>query len=107
MTNITILKYAEYITGFTVEGHANYKESGSDIICAGISTITQSTLIGLEYINADMKSGTGNGYAYCKLDKAYYRDSRAQILMKTLELTAKQMVIDYTEYMSVKDKEEN
>ena len=31
-----------YTHGFTVEGHAEYAEHGADIVCAGVSALTQS-----------------------------------------------------------------
>jgi uncharacterized protein YsxB (DUF464 family) len=34
--------------GFSCTGHAKYREQGYDIVCAGISTLTQTTIIALE-----------------------------------------------------------
>ncbi|NLJ34195.1 MAG: ribosomal-processing cysteine protease Prp [Firmicutes bacterium] len=36
------------IEGFRVEGHAGYGYRGNDIVCAGVSVLTQGALIGLE-----------------------------------------------------------
>ena len=38
------------LTGYRAEGHAGYAESGSDIVCAAISALTQSTLNGLKSV---------------------------------------------------------
>ncbi|MBQ9855288.1 MAG: ribosomal-processing cysteine protease Prp, partial [Clostridia bacterium] len=35
------------IWGFEASGHAGYAESGSDIVCAAISALTQATAGGL------------------------------------------------------------
>ncbi len=37
------------ITVISVSGHANYSNDGNDIVCAAISTITQSLLQTLKY----------------------------------------------------------
>ncbi len=50
------------ITGFRVEGHALFAESGKDIVCAGVSAVTVGTvnaaeaLLGVE-LSANMESG--------------------------------------------------
>lgn len=49
MITITITyDNAESITGFTIDGHAEWAEPGSDIVCAAVSAISQTALLGLE-----------------------------------------------------------
>lgn len=36
------------ITGFSVTGHANTAPHGEDIVCAGISALTQTAILGLQ-----------------------------------------------------------
>jgi uncharacterized protein YsxB (DUF464 family) len=46
--------------GLVIEGHANYAEHGRDIVCASVSAIAQTALIGLDMyapIEATMNSG--------------------------------------------------
>ena len=38
------------LTGYRAEGHAGYAESGSDIVCAAVSALTQSTMNGLRSV---------------------------------------------------------
>ncbi len=38
MITVKLLKKGEIITGFDVSGHSGYSESGSDIICAAVSS---------------------------------------------------------------------
>ena len=40
-------------TGLTVDGHANYAESGKDIICAAVSALTQGLIHSLEALTDD------------------------------------------------------
>ena len=35
------------ITGYCVEGHSDMAEHGHDIVCAGVSALTQSALLGI------------------------------------------------------------
>ena len=50
------------ITGFRVEGHALFAESGKDIVCAGVSAVTVGTVNAAEAVagvalTAKMESG--------------------------------------------------
>ena len=36
------------LTGYRAQGHTGYAEAGSDIVCAAVSALTQSTLNGLK-----------------------------------------------------------
>ena len=38
------------LVGYRAEGHTGYAEAGSDIVCAAISALTQSTLNGLRNV---------------------------------------------------------
>ena len=39
--------------GFTIEGHANFAESGKDIVCAGVSTLAQNFIASVEKLTND------------------------------------------------------
>jgi len=39
--------YDGRITGFDISGHSGYDQWGRDIVCAGVSAVAQTALIGL------------------------------------------------------------
>ena len=39
--------------GFTIEGHANFAESGKDIVCAAVSTLAQVFVSSVEKLTND------------------------------------------------------
>ena len=47
MTDITITRKGSSIVEVVASGHTGYGEAGEDIVCAGISTLVQSALLGL------------------------------------------------------------
>ena len=50
-TTVTFVKRSDgALIGFSAIGHSGYAEAGSDIVCAAISALTQSTLNGLRNI---------------------------------------------------------
>lgn len=49
-----------YRSGFIVNGHADYAEHGLDIVCASVSALTQTAILGLDhyhYIDAKIRNG--------------------------------------------------
>ena len=42
MIKITIIKSGDNVTAISCEGHSGYAESGSDIVCASVSVLTQN-----------------------------------------------------------------
>lgn len=56
MVKITIDKDAEdNIIGYNATGHSDYAERGQDIVCAAVSTLLQTALLGLTRL-ADSKA---------------------------------------------------
>ena len=50
-TTVTFYRRSDgALIGYRTQGHTGYAESGSDIVCAGISALTQSTLNGLQNV---------------------------------------------------------
>ena len=47
MTDITITRKDNSIVEVSASGHTGYGVSGEDIVCAGVSTLIQSALLGL------------------------------------------------------------
>lgn len=45
MIRVTVKYQANTITYLEVEGHANFAESGNDIVCAGVSSLLLSNLM--------------------------------------------------------------
>lgn len=39
--------------GFTIEGHANFAESGTDIVCAAVSILAQNFIASVEKLTND------------------------------------------------------
>lgn len=40
-------------TGITVDGHAEYAETGKDIVCAAVSALTQTLIAGIKSLTDD------------------------------------------------------
>ena len=47
MTVITVLKKHGRLVGFEAKGHSGYAEAGEDIVCAAVSAVMQTAVIGI------------------------------------------------------------
>ena len=77
------------LVGYRAEGHTGYAESGADIVCAGVSALTQSTLNGLQNIlkapvRSDIDERTASLEAELRPEATTEQVDRAQLLLETL-----------------------
>ena len=47
MITVTVFRSDGHVDSLFIEGHSDYAEEGEDIVCAGVSTLIQSALLGL------------------------------------------------------------
>ena len=92
--------------GFECSGHTGYAKFGKDILCAAISGITQSCMIGLQQvldIEVSIDRNDDNGYLKVELpsnlDEAKLHS--AQVLLKTLKLSIEDLCEGYSKYISM------
>ena len=59
MITVTLVRdNKKAITGFTISGHAKTAPHGQDIVCAGVSTLAQSAIMGIErHLGRDIDLG--------------------------------------------------
>lgn len=58
MIRVTLGEQNGLIEAFWVEGHANTAPKGRDIVCAAVSAIVQTTLLGIEKVAGGPKAHT-------------------------------------------------
>ena len=78
---------ASRLHGFEVEGHAGYGEYGKDIVCAGVSAITQSCLLGLkEVLGDDVRYEKRPGYLRVNVHPCKAKEPGPSAILRTLEM---------------------
>jgi len=50
MTTVRFLERGKRLYGFQASGHTGYAPSGEDIVCAAVSALTQTALLGLSEV---------------------------------------------------------
>lgn len=105
MTKIQINKKNNFIVGFVLSGHTKKDVYGQDVLCAGISAISQSTCLGiLEVLNIPAKYEKNEKKGFLKLDLAncsFEEIEKSQVLMETMLKSIKDISIGNEKYMKV------
>lgn len=78
------------IESFCVTGHANTAPHGADIVCAGVSALTDSAVLGLErYLGRKLTLQAGSGLLAVNL--AAPPDERTDAILETMLLGIKEI----------------
>ena len=73
------------ITGFSVTGHSGTAERGQDIVCAGVSSLTQTALLGImEYLHREVDYDIASGKLTVRLQSA--PDDLTEAIMQSMLL---------------------
>lgn len=108
MTHVTIYRNQKHVfTGFLCEGHAGYADAGSDIVCAGISTLVINTINAVEALtntqilaDADQTDGT------IHVNFPYGCDEQAGLLVDAMVLGLQGIQTNYgTKFLTLDFKE--
>ncbi|HOB09965.1 MAG: ribosomal-processing cysteine protease Prp [Limnochordia bacterium] len=79
MTRIRIIKAGEDIVGFAAAGHTGYAPHGEDIVCAAVSALTQTAVIGLcEVLGVAADVEIKDGFLQCFLPQELPEPLRRQ-----------------------------
>ncbi len=103
------------LQGFIVQGHAGYAPAGEDIVCAGVSALIQTAVVGLKHFLSaaplvENRTKSENS-VYVKLkfpDNLNEEEKRtAQVILKTLELGRQGIAGGYGKYLLVRRCHDN
>ena len=96
------------INSFEFRGHANSAEYGQDIVCASVSGISQTILLGLiDILDDNIKYKIESGYLYFIIPNNIDVDilGKVNVLTNTLMLGKENIKKNYSEYIYIKKEE--
>ncbi|HEY8418256.1 MAG TPA: ribosomal-processing cysteine protease Prp [Limnochordales bacterium] len=93
-----------HICGFRARGHAGYGEYGEDIVCAAVSAITQTAVLGLlQHLQLPVRLKQAQGYLECLLgDDDRGRSPAAQSVLETMVLGLNEIQRQYPDRVRVR-----
>lgn len=98
----------QYISEFKITGHAYADEPGKDIVCAAVSMLTQTIILGLsEVLKIQVSYEIADGYLACWIPQGLSQRDRQQVnnLLDTMVLGIRNIQESYSQYIIVHDKE--
>ena len=110
MTTIKIKKQNDDIICVECSNHTGFADYGKDIVCAGVSSITQTAVLGIKKLTKlkhSYKIDEKTGYLKLELldiDKNSADYKNAQVILKTMQLGIKSLQEQYPKYIKLEDK---
>ncbi len=108
MTRITVLYDKGHITGFEAVGHSGYADRDYDIVCAGISSLTQTAYLGItELAGAKVDFFQEDGVLRLKLAQGLSPKQReqAELILGTMLLGLGSIEENYGDYLKLIKRE--
>ena len=78
MTTVRFTRKDGMLTGVTCTGHTGYAEAGEDIVCAAVSSVVQTAVLGLMQlvgVDVDYKVDEEEGFLSAELPRSSRRRS--------------------------------
>lgn len=88
-----------------MEGHAGFDIYGKDIVCAAVSVLAQTTVMGLEYyLPGRVRSDVRAGKLVCRLpgDLTPEQAEKAGVILGTMELGLEAVAANYAGYLRLR-----
>ena len=96
------------ILGFSCKGHADYSEKGTDVICAGISALTMTSILGLQeltQLSLRIKQNPEKGWLECDWDNVPAEMDHANLIVQVMIIGLKDIAAQYPKYLKVSEVE--
>ena len=108
MTEICVYRKNKDIVKYSVSGHTGFGPAGEDIVCAAVSALCQAALNGLtDVVGIIAGFEVREGYLECIIPETISEPERrdADILLKTLVLSLKDLEEQYGDYITITELE--
>ncbi|MFR5833275.1 MAG: ribosomal-processing cysteine protease Prp [Acutalibacteraceae bacterium] len=106
MTTVRFFRRDGKFVGVSCEGHTEYAESGSDIVCAALSSVVQTAVLGLMQVaginveySVDEKEGALKAELPEKLTERQSHD--ADVILKTAYLGASDLYEQFSDFINL------
>ena len=110
MTSVQFLRSGERFIGFKAKGHTGFAPAGQDIVCAGVSTLVQTAVLGLQELvglDLEIQQQQKQGLFNCRIPTAVDEKKleQADLIFKLMYLGLQQIAQEYRKYVQLSLKE--
>lgn len=92
------------LTGFRAVGHAGYAPPGEDIVCAGVSALTQACVLGLkDHLHLPVVLKAEHGLLECRLPREIPEEAKApaRAILETMVLALREIEKEHGRYFAL------
>jgi len=101
MIRFEILQRGQQVTGFRVQGHAGYAESGNDIVCAAVSVLVYNAINSCErFAGTTLDVSDAGDVLACRLPSQ--PSEAVRLLMNSLFYGIEQIAEQYPEFVRLR-----
>ena len=108
MITVTVTRSNGDPVGFTVKGHANMGEYGEDLVCAAVSAVVQTAILGItEVCHIPAGVSIEEGETVCILSKDASADAiqNAGVVINTMIAGLRSIQASYPKTLKFRNKE--
>lgn len=106
MTKVEVVKESGHIVALKADGHTGYGVEGEDIVCAALSSIIQTALLGLMQaagINVQFSRNDGEGYIEFHLPELNENSRHdADMILDTMLLGIADLYESYSDFIELR-----
>ncbi len=107
MTNVVVKKKGGKIVSVECDGHTDYGAEGEDIVCAALSSVVQTAVLGLMRVaGIAVAFKTADGYLYAELPKELTEKERhdADVILETMFAGIADLYEGYSDFIELEVK---
>ncbi|MGN1401326.1 MAG: ribosomal-processing cysteine protease Prp [Bacillus sp. (in: firmicutes)] len=106
MININFNYKHGKVVSFSMSGHADFAEHGSDIVCAGASAVSfglVNSIYSLTDVEPILETDQEGGYLYCEIPADISADSseKVQLLLEAMLVSLQTIERDYGNHIKI------
>jgi uncharacterized protein YsxB (DUF464 family) len=96
-----------FVWEFSLSGHAEFGDYGSDIVCSAVSALAQTAVAALQKLAGIKKYTKRDGYLKCSIPRDIGENEKyiAKIILETMVIGFKQIEHSYRDNITVIDEE--
>lgn len=101
MIDVDLYLESDQLTAFRVRGHADYAESGQDIVCAAVSILVYNAVNSCErFAGVSLQVMDVSNQLSCRVPQPHSKE--AQLLLRSMVFGIEQLIEQYPEHVQMK-----
>ena len=109
MTKVTVFKKNNQITELVCDGHTFYGEKGEDIVCAALSSVVQTAVLGLMTVagvDVDLERDEERGYLHLTLPENLNEEQRlkSSVILDTMLMGVSDLYEGFSDFIELEVK---